>query len=138
MNLQNYPQYHLYLLTLNLLNLKEQIIPENCDEWCINATIINRAYYSSYLYCELWLKEIKNFKPKKPWEIGKKEKRISEHKQVRKALKKFGEKNIESELKDLVHLRKKADYKPFDDISSQEVNKAINHMDEIFSQLKFQ
>ena len=43
MNIELYPQYQLYLLTLNLLMLKEQIIPENCDEWCVNATIINRA-----------------------------------------------------------------------------------------------
>ena len=35
MNIELYPQYQLYLLTLNLLMLKEQIIPENCDEWCV-------------------------------------------------------------------------------------------------------
>ena len=60
MEIEGYPQFQLYLLTLNLLMLKDQIVPKNCDEWCVNATIINRAYYSSYLYCLLWLKKIKN------------------------------------------------------------------------------
>ena len=138
MNLQNYPQYHLYLLTLNLLNLKEQIIPENCDEWCINATIINRAYYSSYLYCELWLKEIKNFKAKAPWEFDKNKKIMGEHKQVREALYKFGEEEAQQNLSDLASLRKKADYEPFTEISPKELDDAIENMKEIFSQLEFQ
>lgn len=138
MEINKYHQYHLYLLTLNLLSLKEQLIPKNCDEWCVNSTIINRAYYSSYLYCELWLKEVKNFKPKAPWEFGQKEKRIGEHKQVRDALYKFGEKEIKKELKDLATLRKKADYEPFTDISQSELNDAIKHMKRIFGQLEFQ
>ena len=138
MNIEGYPQFQLYLLTLNILMLKEQIIPENCDEWCINSTIINRAYYSSYLYCELWLKEVKNFKPKAPWEFGKKEKIQGEHKQVRDALYKFGEKEIKKELTDLAHLRKKADYEPFNDISPKELNDAIEHMKRIFGHLEFQ
>lgn len=138
MNVEEWPQFQLYLLTLNILMLKEQILPENCDEWCVNATIINRAYYSSYLFCLLWLEEIKRFKPKAPWEFGKNEKRVSEHKQVRKALKKFGEKNTTTELNDLAKLRKKADYKPFEDISPKEVDEAIEHMEKIFNRLQFQ
>ena len=63
---------------------------------------------------------------------------ISEHKQVRKALKKFGKKNIQTELNDLATLRKKADYEPFRDISPKEVDEAIEHMENIFQQLKFQ
>ena len=138
MKIENYPQWQLYLLTLNLFILKEQILPESCDEWCINATIINRAYYSSYLHCLQWLKEVKHFKPKPPWKIKKKEKRIGEHKQVRKALYKFGEEKIKKELNDLAILRKKADYNPFSSISSQEVNDAIEHMEKIFGQLEFE
>ena len=138
MDIEKYPQYQLYLLTLNLFMLKEQIIPKDCDEWCINATIINRAYYSSYLYCQLWLKEIKNFKAKAPWEFSKNEKRIGEHKQVRKALYNFGEKKSHKVLKKLASLRKKADYDPFSDISHKELNDAIQHMEEIFKELEFQ
>lgn len=107
MEIEGYPQFQLYLLTLNLLMLKDQIVPKNCDEWCVNATIINRAYYSSYLYCLLWLKKIKRFEPKPPWTFEKKEKRIGEHKQVRDALYDFGEEDIKKELSDLASLRKK-------------------------------
>lgn len=98
MDITKYPQFELQLLTLNLLKLKSQIIPENCDERCVNATIINRAYFSSYLLCELWLDYEKHFKTLKPWEFNGSEDRISEHKQVRNALYNIGEKNTESEL----------------------------------------
>ena len=138
MNIEKYPQFQLYLLTLNLLILKEQIIPENCDEWCINATIINRAYYSSYLYCELWLDYVKNFKAKAPWEFKESDEIIGEHRQVRDALFEFGEKTVQKELSELAYLRKKADYEPFTDISPKELDDAIGHMEKIFSQLKFQ
>lgn len=138
MEIERCPEYQLYLFTLNLLMLKDQIIPENCDEWCINATIINRAYYSSYLYCLLWLKNVKEFNTKPPWKFKKKEKRIGEHKQVRNALYDFGEEEVQSELSDLASLRKKADYNPNSNISSQEVNDAIELMEKIFEQLEMQ
>ena len=137
MDITKYPQYHLYLLTLHLLMLKNQLIPENCDEWCVNATIINRAYYSSYLYCELWLEYVNNFKVTKPWEFKEDENQISEHKQVRIALSNFGENNTKVELQNLATLRQKADYDPLVDITPKEVNDAIHHMEKIFNNLKF-
>ena len=118
--------------------LKNQLIPKNCDDWCVNASIINRAYYSSYLYCTLWLDYVKNFKIKHPWEFDDTEERIGEHKQIREALKDFGEKNMKTELNDLFKLRKKADYNPFMDITPEEVTNAIHHMEKIFNHLKFE
>lgn len=138
MNIAKYPQYQLYLLTLRMLMLKNMLLPENCDERCINASIINRAYYSAYLYCTLWLEDIKKFKIKHPWEFNDNEKQIGEHKQVREALRIFGEKNIQSELNDLFDLRIKADYEPFIDITPEEVSDAIHHMEKIFNHLKFE
>lgn len=137
MDITKYPQFELQLLTLNLLNLKSQIIPENCDERCVNATIINRAYLSSYLLCELWLDYEKNFKTLKPWEFNGDEERISEHKQVRNALYNFGEKKIKTEMSRLALLREKADYEPFIDITPNEVQDAITHMQNIFNHLSF-
>lgn len=137
MDIAKYPQFQLYLMTLRMLMLKDMLLPENCDEWCVNASIINRAYYSAYLYCVLWLEDIKKFKIKHPWEFKDHEKQIGEHKQVREALKMFGEKNMQSELNDLFDLRIKADYKPFIDITPKEVTDAIHHMEKIFSHLKF-
>lgn len=127
MEISKYPQFQLYLLTLNLLMLKNQLIPENCDEWCVNSSIINRAYYSAYLYCELWLEDMKNFKVKHLWDFEDDEERIGEHKQVREALDNFRKENMKTELKDLFKLRRKADYEAFVDITSKEVNAAINH-----------
>ena len=118
--------------------LRNHLIPKNCDEWCVNASIINRAYYSSYQYCLLWLKEIKKFEPKHPWEFKKNERKDGEHKQVRDALFDFGEEKTKTELTKLSKLRKKADYNPSAEISKKEVDDAINHMEKIFKQLKFE
>ena len=138
MDIEEYPQLQLYFLTLNLLMLKEHIIPENCSEWCVNATIINRAYYSSYLHCLFWLKKFKDFKPKPPWKIKEKKRRMGEHKQVRIALYRFGEKKAHKELKKLASLRNEADYNPSRKISPKDVDNAIGHMKKIFNQLEFE
>lgn len=138
MNLTKFPQYQLYLLTLKLKVMKTRLLPENCDERCVNATIINRAYYSSYLYCELWLKKMKQFKTKHPWEFKPEERIVGEHKQVRDALLEFGEENMRDELKELASLRRTADYKPYRKITSQDVNESIEHMKTIFNHLKFE
>lgn len=121
-----------------MLTLKNQLIPKNCDERCVNASIINRAYYSAYLYCELWLDYVKKFKVKHPWDFKDYEERVGEHKQVREALKNFGEKNMKTELEKLFFLRKKADYEPFVDITPEEVTNAIHHMEKIFNSLKIE
>ncbi len=138
MDITKYPQYQLYLFTLKMLMFKDQLVPKNCDERCVNASIINRAYYSAYLYCQLWLEDVKKFKVKAPWNFENKKQTISEHKQVRRALFNFGEKKVKSELTKLSKLRKKADYDPFVDISPEEVDDAIEHMKNIFKLLKFE
>lgn len=132
------PQFHLYLLTLNLLGLKNQVIQKNCDERCINATIINRAYYSSYLYCELWLEKVHKFKVRPPWEFKPNEKKTGEHKQVRNALKDFGKNNVKTSLQELASLRRIADYYPYEELTLDDVSNAISYMEKIFSHLKFE
>lgn len=137
MNISKYPQFQLYLLTLKLLMLRNQLIPDGCDERCINSTIINRAYFSSYLFCQLWLEDVKNFRAVPIKELPVSE-RISEHLQVRNALFNFGERRIKEELVKLAGLRKKADYDPFMDLTHNDVSDAIHHMEMIFSHLKFE
>ena len=137
MDITKYPHYQLYLLTLHLLMMKNQLVPQNCDERCINATLINRAYYSAYLYCSLWLEDIKRFKPLSSWEFSENERNISKHKQIINALYNFNEAKIGSQLSQLFDLRIKADYEPFIDITSEEVTDAIHHMEKIFNHLKF-
>lgn len=137
MDVSKYPQFELYLLTLHLLMLKNQLVPDGCDSRCINSTIINRAYFSSYLYCLLWLEDVKKFKPTPIMELDLDE-RVSEHKPVKNALYNFGENRITEELSKLARLRRKADYDPFMDITPDEVADAVHHMDRIFSHLKFE
>ena len=116
---------------------KHQLIPEYCDEWCINSTIVNRAYFSSYLFCELWLEDVKHFKPIPVMQLNPEE-RISEHEQIRNALYNFGERKMSDELSKLAKLRKKADYNPFMDLTPKEISNAIQHMKTIFDHLKFE
>lgn len=137
MNIPKSPQFHLYLLTLHLLGMKDLLVPQNCDVRCVDATIINRAYYSAYLYCELWLWIVHNFKIKHPWDFEKGRIKESEHKQVRTALYDFGEYTMQTELENLARLRNKADYHPYKKITSDDVTNAIDHMKTIFSNLSF-
>ena len=138
MDITKYPQFQLYLLTLRLLRLKDQLIPNDCDERCINSTIINRAYLSSYLFSELWLDYVKNFRPIPLREFDDDEEKVSEHLQVRNALYNFGEKRMKKELSQLAGLRQKADYDPFIDLTPTDVSNAIYHMEQIFNHLKFE
>ena len=137
MDIAKYPQYELYLLTLNMVNFKNLLVPDGCDERCINSTIINRAYFSSYLYCTLWLEYVKNFIPIPIKEFGDDEVKVSEHVQVRNALFNLGEKNIEEKLYKLANLRRTADYDPFRDLTTTDVSNAIGYMEIIFDHLKF-
>ena len=137
MDITKYPQFHLYLLTLHMLTMKNQLLPQNCDMRCVNATLINRSYYSAYLYCTLWLEDTKRFKPVSSWQFGEDERKISKHQQIRNALYNFNEPQMGSKLDQLFDLRFKADYEPFIDITPEEVNKAIKHIEYIFNNLKF-
>lgn len=85
----------------------------------------------------LWLEDVKNFKPIPLIELEVGEK-ISEHKQVRNALKNFGENRIQGELLKLSYLRKKADYEHYMDLTPDDVSNAIHHMERIFNSLKFE
>ena len=53
-----------YLLTLNILILKNQIFSKNCDEWCVNATII-KVYYNINPKIKALIKKVKKEKNKK-------------------------------------------------------------------------
>ena len=79
---------------------------------------------------------MKGFQVKAPWDFEDDEEQIGEHKQVREALKDFGEKNMKTELEKLFYMRQKADYDPFIDIEPKEVTDAIHHMEKIFNHLE--
>jgi len=87
MDITKYPQYELYSFAELLFLKKDDLIPEKCNCRCVYSTIINRCYYSSYLYSLEWLFEKFGFKPRPPEDFDKNERFITEHKQVRDALK---------------------------------------------------
>lgn len=101
------------------------------------STIINRCYYCSYLYLTEWLTDQCNFKFKKKKDFDKNEHFITEHKQVRNALKDNGKSNISQRLYDLHDLRTVADYNPLTPLSENDLSKAIHLMEYIFKNIKF-
>ena len=103
---------------------------------CVFSTIINRCYYSAYLYVSLWLQEVYKFKPLSKEDFDG-DKFITEHKQVRDKLEDINQHSVESMLYTLFDLRKKADYDPFQDISEEELDDAMYLMEKIFETLNF-
>lgn len=136
MNIEKYPQYELYKFTKKLYEIKDKLVPPNCDIRCVLSTIINRCYYSSYLYSSEWLYEKYEFKPSnKENQVDKTF--ITEHTQVRRKLKDVGKVTVSNNLFKLATLRKKADYEPFQEISKDELEDAVYLMNSIFQNLTF-
>ena len=137
MKIEEYPQYRLYKFT-KLLNInKEKFQKPYTGKRAVNGTIVNRAYYSSYSYALLWLED-HDFKPKQKWEYEMEGKEyVSEHRQVRECLKNKEKYNVSQDLFDLHRLRKKADYKLMKPLTEEDAKKAMEYMENIFSELKF-
>ena len=104
---------------------------------CVDSTIINRAYYSSYLFCQRWLLEVHGHELKSKKEFSKGDKFITEHSQVRRALKKYGQKSLSTILFKLAQLRNKADYYPYAGLTNDDLHDAIGYMESIFQGLNF-
>ena len=138
MKINEYPQYMLFKFT-KLLNFnREKFQKQYTGKRAVNSTLINRAYYSSYSYALLWLEEIKNFKLKQKWEYAADgEEYVSEHQQVRNALRDFNKMKSSRKLKNLHDLRKKADYNLFNPLTKKDLDKSIEYMNDIFKELKF-
>lgn len=137
MDISKLPQFQLYLFTLLMLRFRKRLIPANCDVRCVDSTIINRAYYSSYLFCQRWLLEVHGHELKSKKEFSKGTKFITEHSQVRRALKKYGQKSLSTILFKLAQLRNKADYYPYVKLTNDDLHDAIGYMESIFQGLNF-
>lgn len=103
------------------------------------STIINRCYYSSYLYISEWLLDKWRFKVKSKEDCDiNGEIFVSEHKQVRDALKDYGESKISQRLYKLSELRSIADYSPYTDLSVDKLKNAMRLMEYIFKNIHFE
>ena len=63
---------------------------------------------------------------------------ISEHRQVRDALKDNKKIKASKKLKELHDLRKKADYDLFNPLTNNDLDKAMKNMNDIINELEFQ
>lgn len=124
----------------NVLNKnKDKLIVGNITSRSVYATIINRAYYSAYSYVVLWLKEMYFFSFKShDYFRANNLKYITEHKQVRNALKDYGLERYSFILAKLHNLRKKADYYLDEELTKNELIKSINFMNYIVKNLSLE
>lgn len=138
MRIEEYPQYRLYKFTKLLDINKEKFQRPYTGKRAVNGTIVNRAYYSSYSYALLWLEDHK-FRLKQKWEYEMEgEEYVTEHRQVREGLKNKGKYNASQDLYKLHKLRKKADYKILTPLSEEDTKNAMDYMENIFDELKFE
>ncbi len=139
LKIKNYPQYQLYLFTKLLCENKEDLIPDSCDDRCINSTIINRSYYSAYSYSSLWLNNKYNFKVKKSWDfINDNEQYKSEHRQVIDELKYKKQFTCSNKLMECKRIRNIADYEMFHDITDKDVENCFKNMEYVIKKLKLE
>ena len=134
-NVQESPHFGLFEFTKILNSKKEELTPEGYDTRCVDSTIINRCYYSSYNYAIEWLKERYDFVPMKKHEYDDPKKYKSEHKQVQDALAQYNKVDVRNKLRALFILRKKADYNPYDRLTQKQIKDSINNMEYIFNRL---
>ncbi len=137
--IKKYPQYQLFKFTLLLEDEKELFKKQDIDSRAVNGTIINRSYYSAFSYALLWLEEkIPKFKTKQKWEFeAKGEEFVSEHRQVRNALRDYDKFSASEKLWGLHNLLKKADYRLYDPLTEKDLEKSVKYMNEIIDELEF-
>ena len=128
MVVNNSPPFQLCIFTRKLYGSRNDFTDDGDNFRSVYGTIINRAYYSSYLLSLKWISEKYDFKFTNS--------RKSKHEQVRKSLMLRNEKAGYA-LTQLKKLRLAADYNLEKKINHMEVLKSLKLMDLIFNELKF-
>lgn len=134
-DLSTLKEYHIYLLVKKLLETDFEFTDSDSEE-VYYRTIINRAYYASFLLSKYYLEIIKREIIKDPDEFASDEKFIPEHTQVIKLLNNRGTRSLSSKLSELKSLRKDADYEFIITISQEQCSHAIELMEDIVSKLE--
>ena len=136
-NIEKEPAYQLYQFTIFLYNNKDNKFFEKHEKQAIYRTIINRTYYSSYSIAEAWLFNNHGITILSPKQLKQENKEyISVHSQVRKHLEDLGHKKITSKLFSLQDLRSKADYELYPNLNEDDIEQAIEIMEDIVNKLK--
>ena len=137
MNNKYKAEQDLYKHTLLLNEKQDKLIHPYCSARCVRSTILNRTYYSAYLYVKKYLiskdyeiKDINYYKRQK-------KKFKTEHQQVIDYLTEENE-ELSSKLKILKNLRNKADYHPKRKITIKDITTSVNYMKDIFKELQIE
>lgn len=120
----------------HLLNLAEYIHNKNFssdkfDLECVYRTVVNRAYYATYLHAREWGFDNGPTNNLDYYTNGN----TGYHKAVIIALNKLKKYSAGSKLKDFKDLREKADYNITDIVSFQDAERAINLANDIMNLL---
>lgn len=101
---------------------------ESFDLQCIYRTIVNRAYFATYLHAREWVFDNGPSNNLEHYTNGK----LGYHKAIVIALNQLRQHSAGSKLKDFKDLIEKADYKVVEIVSEDDAIKALNLAEDIF------
>ena len=104
---------------------------DNFDLQCVYRTIVNRAYYATYLYAREWIFDNGDSNNLESYSDGK----SGYHKVIILALNQLKQYSASSKFSDFKGLREKADYNIIDIISVNEAKRALDLAKDIFNLL---
>lgn len=121
-----------HLLDLARYLHKKEFSNEDFDLQCVYRTVVNRAYYATYLYAREWIFDNGSYNNLESYSDGK----SGYHKAVILALNSLNQYKAGSKFADFKDLREKADYKLVEIVSENDASHALNLARDIFNLLK--
>lgn len=121
-----------HLLELAKYLYDKNFSEENFDLQCVYRTVINRAYYATYLHAREWIFDKGKYHNLDSYSDGK----SGYHKAVFLALNTLKQYSAGSKFNDFKDLREKADYHIVDIVSIVDAERALNLANDIFMLLK--
>ena len=111
---------------------QHDFLDESYDLQCIYRSIVNRAYFSTYLHTREWIIDNGPYSDVKDYAEGD----IGYHAAILVALKALGEMKIRRKFSDFIKLRSDADYDILSIITVDDAKTAIDLADEICNALQ--
>lgn len=121
-----------HLLYLAKYLYSKEFSKENFDLQCIYRTVVNRAYYATYLHAREWIFDNGSYNNLDSYSDGK----SGYHKAIFLALNQLKQYKAGSKFNEFKLLREKADYKLVDIVSIDDAELALKLANDIFNLLK--
>lgn len=121
-----------HLLDLAKYLQDKEFSNDTFDLQCVYRTVVNRAYYATYLHAREWIFDHGPYNNLESYSDGK----SGYHKAVILGLNSLKQYRAGSKLGDFKDLREKADYKLVEIISDDDAKHALNLARDIFKLLK--